>query len=78
MVVQMLLELWHDWCCDCLPGELVSVPDNPMSEEYFFDIKPDPPLTQLHAVPLSPVTVTRELKSVLPRCFPHEDLQATM
>lgn len=43
--------------------ELVWVPDQPLDEEHFPDIQPNP----THAIPLGPVTVIREQSSVL--CF---------
>lgn len=57
--VQMLLELQQAWCHDRFPGEPVAVPDHPLSGEPVPSSRPDPSLTQLHAFPLGPITVTR-------------------
>lgn len=45
----MLLEHWHAWSLKHFPGEPVSVPSCPLSEEIFPNSQPDPSLTQLHA-----------------------------
>lgn len=45
----MLLEHWHAWSLKHFPGEPVSVPSCPLSEEIFPNSQPDPSSTQLHA-----------------------------
>jgi len=40
--------------------ELQQLRAMPCSEELFPDMQPDHPLTQLHAIPLSSVILTRE------------------
>jgi len=44
------------WGCAHCPGDAVPCP-LPSGEEPFPNAQPDPPLTQLHAVPSGPVTV---------------------
>lgn len=51
-VVQMLLELQQAWCPDHFPGEHVPVPYQPLGEGSFPNMQSEPPLTQLHAIPL--------------------------
>lgn len=46
------------WSCDHCPWEPVPVPNHPLSEEHFPNLKLSPPLTQPHAVPSVPVAVT--------------------
>ena len=55
--VQMLLELWQVQCHDHCPEEPVSVPDHPLGEEPFPGTYPEPPLSQLHVIPLGTITV---------------------
>ena len=56
----------QNWGCDHSPGQ--SVPCSPPfdGEQPFPDIQPDPPLTQLHTIPLSPDVVTDSRA----QCFP--------
>lgn len=59
----MLVKLQEAQCCDHLPGESVAVPNHPLSEKSFPDIQPEPPVSQLQAISLGPVTVIREKSS---------------
>lgn len=72
-IVQMLLELRHAWCHDCVPGEPVSVPVHLLEEEPFPNTEPNPSLIQLPAVPSGPTTITREERSALPFCSKSEE-----
>ena len=63
MLESKLLELWQTRCCGHCPGEPVPVLNHPLGEEPFPNIQPEPPLMQLHAVPLGPVAVPREQSS---------------
>ena len=57
------------WCHEHLLGEPAPVP-NHSGEEPFHDIQPEPPVSQLHAVPSGSISVTRK-RSALPlhSCF---------
>ena len=55
--VQMLLELQQLGAVPTALGRLFQTPPS-SGEEPFPNTQPDPPLTQLHAVPLGPVAVT--------------------
>jgi len=57
----MFLELRQGWGHDHCFGEPVPVSSHPLVKNLF---QPDPPLMQLHAVPLGPVTVTRVQRSL--------------
>lgn len=56
IIVQKLLELWQAQCCDHFPWEPVPVPNFPLDEEPSSDIQLEPPPSQLHAIPLGPIT----------------------
>lgn len=55
-IVQTLFEPCQVWCCDYSSGDPVPLPYHPLGEETFSNIKPEPRLTQLQAIPSSPVT----------------------
>jgi len=67
-IVQMLpeLDLGH------FPGEPVPVPEHPLGAEPFPNTQPDPPLSQLHALPSGPVAVPREQSSAPAPPLPSE------
>ena len=72
-VVQKLLELCQSWGRDHCPGEPVPGLSHPLVKNLFLAPAPGPPLAQLRAIPLGPVTVTREQTSALPLRSPHEE-----
>lgn len=53
-IVQTLPELQQAQCHDHCPGKHVPVPKHPPSEKHFPIIQTEPPLMQLHTVPLVP------------------------
>lgn len=61
-----------------LPAQwtLLDVTEQPLSEELFPHTQPEPPLTHLHAIPSRPITVTKEKRSVLLLCSPHQEAVA--
>jgi len=63
----MLLELWQVRCCEHYPGGLSQHPTtHSVKKEPFPNMQPDPPLSQLHAVPSGPVAVPRAELSTCP------------
>lgn len=54
------------------------MPDHLLSEELLPNSQPDTPLTQFHVIPIGPVAVNREQRSVLYLSAPCEKLQAIM
>lgn len=69
-IVQTLLGIWQALCFDHFP-----VPNHPLVEEPFPDIQPEPPLIQLYAVPLGPITGQQraEISQCLSLCSPPEE-----
>lgn len=58
----------ENWGCDHFPGPPVPVPN--LGEEPFPDNQPKPTLTQLQAIPLSPVTAHQRTEIYACLCFP--------
>lgn len=55
-VVKILRDLCQAWRCDHFPEEPVPVLNHSLGDGPFLNIQPKPPLIQLHAVSLSPVS----------------------
>lgn len=62
-IVQMLLEPQQVCYHYHFLWEPVPVPKHHLSEETFLNTQPEPPLTQLHAVPSGPIAITRDNRS---------------
>ncbi|KAJ7395422.1 hypothetical protein BTVI_155053 [Pitangus sulphuratus] len=74
-IIQMLLELCQSWYHDHFPRETLSVRNYPLGEEPFSNVQPKPPVTQLQAIPLGPVTgPQREEISACPFSSPDEEV----
>jgi len=53
--IYMFFEHLQGWGLHRLPGQPVPMPDHSFSEEFFPNIPPKPPLTQLEAIASSPI-----------------------
>ena len=70
----MLLEHWQAWGIDHLSRKPVPVLDNPLSEEMFPHVQPEPPWVQLWTIPMCPVPGSQgeELSTSLSMSSPQE------
>lgn len=66
------LELWKLWFCDPSRG-VCSSTRPPSRGKYFSTFQPQPPLTQVQAIPSRPVTRHHEEISVCLSFFPHQE-----
>lgn len=67
-IIQMVLELWRGWCCDCLS-----------SEQSFPSFQSELCLTQLHSFPLCPISGhQREEITTFPPLSPFKMLQTAL
>ncbi|KAJ7404307.1 hypothetical protein WISP_146122 [Willisornis vidua] len=64
------------WCCGHFPGKPIPMPSHLLGEKPFPDIQPKPPLTQLHAIPSSPISGHEsEEFGACPSASPREDVE---